>query len=284
MRGSVLVAMQIRALSEAEVGSIAVEWARREGWNPGIHDGAIFARTDPGAFLGTELDGRIVATHASTCYGERFAFMGFYIVTPEHRGQGLGLPIWSAGVQRCGDRNIGLDGVLERVEDYRRNGFEIDYRNRRYRGRGGGARSGASVPIAPSDVDSIVAYDARCFPAWRERFVRDWVAQDDSFARVVKAQDAIRGYAVMRKCFDGWKIGPLFADEPGTARALFDDLRAEVPGQTFYLDVPAIHDDAVAMATGAGMEVVFETARMYTRGRPPFALERCFGVTTFELG
>ena len=32
------------------------------------------------------------------------------------------------------------------------------------------------------------------------------------------------------------------------------------------------------------MEPVFETARMYTAGRPPFSLERCFGVTSFELG
>jgi hypothetical protein len=32
------------------------------------------------------------------------------------------------------------------------------------------------------------------------------------------------------------------------------------------------------------MTPVFETARMYKNGRPEIGLERCFGVTSFELG
>ncbi len=32
------------------------------------------------------------------------------------------------------------------------------------------------------------------------------------------------------------------------------------------------------------MTPIFETARMYKNGAPQTRLERCFGVTTFELG
>ena len=39
-----------------------------------------------------------------------------------------------------------------------------------------------------------------------------------------------------------------------------------------------------ALATRHGMRKVFGTARMYTGSEPPIALERVFGVTTFELG
>ena len=32
------------------------------------------------------------------------------------------------------------------------------------------------------------------------------------------------------------------------------------------------------------MTPVFETARMYRNGAPEMRLDRCFGLTTFELG
>ena len=32
------------------------------------------------------------------------------------------------------------------------------------------------------------------------------------------------------------------------------------------------------------MKPMFETARMYTKGKPNIDLQRVFGVTTFELG
>ena len=41
---------------------------------------------------------------------------------------------------------------------------------------------------------------------------------------------------------------------------------------------------AVALAARYVMAPVFETARMYKNGSSKMWLERCFGVTTFELG
>jgi len=40
----------------------------------------------------------------------------------------------------------------------------------------------------------------------------------------------------------------------------------------------------VAVVDGHDLAPVFETARMYTGAIRPLALERVFGVTTFELG
>ncbi|MGA7974203.1 MAG: GNAT family N-acetyltransferase, partial [Pseudolabrys sp.] len=41
---------------------------------------------------------------------------------------------------------------------------------------------------------------------------------------------------------------------------------------------------ALALAEAHGLSPVFETARMYTGAIRELALERVFGVTTFELG
>ena len=54
------------------------------------------------------------------------------------------------------------------------------------------------------------------------------------------------------------------------------------------LDLSSVAFDEIARYDGTverhGTEPVFETARMYTKGSPAGRIDRCFGVTTFELG
>jgi ribosomal protein S18 acetylase RimI-like enzyme len=57
-----------------------------------------------------------------------------------------------------------------------------------------------------------------------------------------------------------------------------------MPGEFIVLDVPQTNAAAVALAERHGMTSVFETARMYTKGAPAIAIDRVFGVTSFELG
>jgi hypothetical protein len=61
-------------------------------------------------------------------------------------------------------------------------------------------------------------------------------------------------------------------------------LASRVPGQPIFLDTPEANPAAIELAKRHGMEPVFETARMYTMGSPAGRIDRCFGVTTFELG
>jgi hypothetical protein len=91
---------------------------------------------------------------------------------------------------------------------------------------------------------------------------------------------------VLRKSANGYKVGPLFADDPGTAARLLAGLAAAVPGQPFCIDIP----DETAQPGGGelvlrfGLTEVFRTARMYTAGVPAFESARVFGVTSLELG
>ena len=61
-------------------------------------------------------------------------------------------------------------------------------------------------------------------------------------------------------------------------------LLARAPDAAVFLDTPEVNPAAVALAARHAMAPVFETARMYKNGSPEMRLERCFGVTTFELG
>jgi hypothetical protein len=61
----------------------AVEWATREGWNPGLHDADAFYATDPNGFFIGRLDSEAISVISGVRYGDDFGFLGFYIVKPE---------------------------------------------------------------------------------------------------------------------------------------------------------------------------------------------------------
>lgn len=279
--------LDIRTMRRADL-DLAIEWAAREGWNPGIRDAACFFAADPEGFLLASLDDEPVAVISAVRYGEEFGFVGFYIVAPAFRGQGFGLRIWQAAMERLAGRNVGIDGVVAQQENYLKSGFRLAYRNIRYAGRQGPGGSGDEagiIPLTEIPFETLAAYDRRHFPAPREDFLRTWIAQPGGAARGAWDGARLRGYGVIRPCRQGHKIGPLFADDPEVGERLFQALTRSVgEGELFYLDIPETNPDAVDLVCRHAMEMVFETARMYTGECPRLPISSMFGVTSFELG
>lgn len=275
----------IRAMTRPEL-DFAVELAAREGWNPGLHDADCFHRADPGGFLVGLLDGRPIACISAVSYAGAFGFIGFYIVLPEYRGQGYGLQIWRQAMARLAGHNIGLDGVVGQQANYTRSGFRLAYRNIRYEGVAKRQQAGAPLaPLTSVDLDTLAAYDRAVFPAERRAFLACWTSMPDSTGLAWLEDGQLRGYGVIRRCRQGCKVGPLFADSVRIANALYDGLADQADaGEPVYLDVPEMNPAAVALAERNGMHKVFETVRMYTGETPPLDLARIYGVTTFELG
>ena len=271
---------ELRALGDVEV-EVAIDWAAAEGWNPGVHDADTFAAADDGAFIGGFLGEDLVAVVSAVRYGRAFGFVGFYIVAPEHRGRGFGLQVWRAAIDRLAGRTIGLDGVLEQEQTYRRSGFEAAFHSARFAGLAPGV-----VDLAGMPFDAVVAFDRRFFPANRTRLLSAWVRQPDAVAQAVVGGDgATVGYAVRRACRTGYKIGPLFAHTPAVADALFCSVTADLgPHDEVFLDVPLTNPRAIALAERHHLTPVFETVRMYTAPAPRVAADRAFGITSFELG
>jgi len=270
-----------------EVERIAVEWAAKEGWNPGLHDAPYFYAADPKGFFAGFLGDEPIACISAVAYDPDFAFIGFYIVKPEHRGKGYGLKIWNAAIAYLQTQNIGLDGVVEQQVNYKKSGFELAYRNIRYEGTAQPttARFPEIVPASEVAYDEIAQYDAGIFPVPRPRFLQGWLKQPESLALVALQAGRVAGYSVLRKCRIGYKIGPLFADNKDLANKLFLASCNQVkPGTAIFLDTPAMNEAAVQLAEAHGMKKVFETARMYTKSQPDIDLNRIYGVTTFELG
>jgi GNAT superfamily N-acetyltransferase len=280
-----MVAFTIRTMRPDEI-AIAVDWAAAEGWNPGLADAACFASADPEGFLIGELDGKPAATVSCVNYGARFAFLGFYIVREDLRGRGYGLRIWNAAIAHAGTRVIGLDGVTAQQENYRKSGFALAYANVRYGGTVAAPAAPRADVIALSDVPmaAVEADDATVFPAPRSAFLRAWIGAPGHVGCGIVRDSRLAGWGVIRPCRNGFKIGPLVADDRATADAVLSALLARVGGGEIFLDVPGINVEAIALAQDFGLAPVFETARMYTGAIAPLRLERVFGVTSFELG
>lgn len=276
----------IKTMGRKEI-DIAIEWAAKEGWNPGLHDADCYYSADSNGFLIGRLGDEPIATISVIKYGESFGFLGFYIVKPEYRGKGYGIQIWNAGLKYLEGRNIGLDGVVAQQDNYKKSGFKLAYRNIRYEGFGGGDlhQNSEIVPLSTLPFETIDSYDRPFFPANRSQFIKAWINQADSHALGIMQNGKLVGYGVIRQCRSGYKIGPLFADSPEFAESLFLALKSKVkPSEPVYLDIPEVNQAAVALADRYNMTVSFETARMYRGEVADMPLNRLFGVTSFEIG
>lgn len=273
----------VSVMSRAQL-DMAVDWAAKEGWNPGLGDAGLFHAADPQGFLVGLQDGEPVACIAVVRYGHRYGFLGFYIAAPAWRGKGLGMAVWQAGLQHLGERTVGLDGVLAQQDNYRKSGFTLAHRNIRYGGKPQLAKPGiAFTDPAELPFDRLAAYDRRFFPAPRDVFLSGWLAAVGHRSLAVVQDGALKGLGIIRPCREGHKIGPLYAETPVLAEALFNGLAEGCAGPVF-LDVPETNPVAVKLAESAGLTPAFETARMYKGPAPEIEIAGLYGITTFELG
>ncbi|MBG1270172.1 GNAT family N-acetyltransferase [Nostoc sp. WHI] len=274
----------VRPMNRSEI-DLAITWAATEGWNPGRYDAESFYQTDENGFFLGELNGEPAGCISAIAYDQHFGFLGFYIVKPQFRRQGLGMKIWKTGMDYLGaDRNIGLDGVVAQQDNYEKSGFQIAYNHIRYEGVGGGVVPAGIVELKTLPFEELVAYDCQLFPSERSLFLRHWIEQPESTAFGFIKNGYLVGYGVIRSAHTGFRIGPLFANDEQIAEALFQALLAQNPHAPVFFDVPDTNIQAIELVQRYLLQPVSQTARMYTKEIPNLPINRVFAVTSLELG
>ena len=71
--------LKIRYMTRNEL-DVAVGWAAKEGWNPGLNDADVFWQTDPEGFMALEKDGQMIGSVSGVSYNGKFGFGGFFIL------------------------------------------------------------------------------------------------------------------------------------------------------------------------------------------------------------
>jgi ribosomal protein S18 acetylase RimI-like enzyme len=273
----------IRPMTKPEL-DLALDWAAEEGWNPGYYDAECFYQTDPQGFFMGYLNDEPIASISAVAYDSSFGFMGLYIVRPSFRGQGWGLKLWQAAIEYLGTRNIGLEGVISQQENYQKSGFKFAHRHIRYQGTGGGVIPDALIPLSMVPWEELLAYDSQHFPVSRPVFLKHWIQQPEITAFAIKHHGKLNGYGVLRLCRNGYRIGPLFADNVGYAELLLQGLMSQRPNSPVFLDVPDTNFAGINLAEKYGMKLFFSNSRMYRFTPANLPLNQVFGVTTLELG
>ncbi|MGD9817133.1 MAG: GNAT family N-acetyltransferase [Desulfomonilaceae bacterium] len=278
--------LTIRRMNRGEL-DMACDWAAKEGWNPGIYDSECFYAQDPDGFFIGLLDDRPVAMVSAVAYGRTYGFMGFYIVEQDYRDTGYGLQMWEAGLDYLGNRCIGLDSVRPDLVSQKRPEFKPAYTNFRFKWLKDREFDIEHKVIPLSDISwaTLMPYDYEVFTFERENFLRSWISVPGTLSFGVIRNDKLLGYGVIRQCREGFKVGPLFADDNAAARSLFNALTKDLDsGTAVFLDTPLVNTSALDLTHDYGMVEVFRTTRMYRGKQPLLPLHKWFGVTTFELG
>lgn len=284
---------EIKGASAADMALLR-DWADEEGWNPGDSDRFAFAVADPGGFLVGRLGGEPVACVSAVRYGAGFGFIGFYIARPDVRGQGYGIRLWKAAMERLDGRLVGLDGVVAQQDNYRKSGFRSAWNNVRFEGVPRAEAAGSAgdavaegveiVDAATLPFGQLAAYDRRFFPEPRDAFLAAWVGLPGRTALAAVREGRVEGFGVVRPCSGASRVGPLYAATPAVATALLLALAGRVPGGAVAVDAPDAHPRAAALLGGLGLTPTFEAARMYTGQEPEVDLNGMYGVTSLELG
>lgn len=280
---------KLRQLDLAGVKTL-VGWAEAEGWNPGPYDAEVFHATDPEGFYGFYHKNELIAGGSVVSYDGEFGFMGLFIVQPGYRSSGLGRRLWYLRRDLLLSRlkagaSIGMDGVLAMQPFYEQGGFKISFRDERYMRTGAAFEPDKQIsPLTEKDMEQVLAYDKVCFGFARPQFMIPWLRLPGNKAFKYTEGGALKGFAVVRKLLAGFKIGPLFADNPAIAEELYKACLDSVPGEQIYIDIPVCNAGALALVRKYQADYVFECARMYHGSPPAIEMDRVFGITSFELG
>lgn len=283
-----LRSLEFRQLDRADF-DLLMDWCDHEGWNPGLYDREAFWAQDPEGFRGFHVDGQLIAGGSIVHYDGAFGFMGFFIVRPEHRGHGIGRHLWVQRRDALLDKlkpgaAIGMDGVVDMQPFYEKGGFKRQFAEFRHTRLGASMAVDARVVDGVGDRGALHAYDLGCFCFERPRFLDAWTGQRE--ARIFRFMDngRIQGWAALRMAVSGRRIGPLFADSPEVAEALYRACLNAAPGEEVHLDVPMNNPEAVSLMGRLEAAPQFEVARMVHGTAPNWPIHRIYGVTSFELG
>ncbi|MEL6640543.1 MAG: GNAT family N-acetyltransferase [Pseudomonadota bacterium] len=273
----------VRTATLAEL-DIVLDWAAAEGWNPGLDDAVAFFAADPdGFFVATDADDTPIAAISVVNHSPHYAFLGLYIVTPGHRGRGVGFDLWTHAIAHAGARTIGLDGVEAQQDNYAASGFRKAGGTTRYIGEVDANREVGILPAETQDLPALIVMEAAATGTSKPAYLTAWFnASSHRQTFVHKTGDKITGFCTVRMCRDGAKIGPLVAETATQAQRLLCHAASVFPGP-LIIDVPDASTGLSHLCQSRGMTPGFRTARMY-RGPEPSGSHPFFAVTSLELG
>ena len=288
-----------RAFSADEAHSMIFKLVEEEQWRPAIDDLNLYYNADPSGFYIGELNGKPIGGVTLFKYGDAFAFFHHFVVQKEYRGSGFGKSmfkqVYEAIPSSC---NVGLDVVKDVIPSYRKKGFQEAHH-----------LSQVMVDIAASSAklqkftvvdiaiqsakqvnfDKLSAYDDAAFGAPHKRFLIGLLQSPNTITLgAIDTAGKVVGFVAARKTVieeEGWKIGPLYADNDQIVRAILKEVLKEMNKDSPERKVATLvlgmdlHPGTKALAKELNAITLLDMVRMYTKGPLDFAKDKVYSFT-----
>ena len=277
--------LTIRNLSLQEM-VFPMEVAYKEGWNPGLYDGVAFYQMDPDGFFLAEQDGGMVGAISAVSYEDRLVFIGNQFVLPPFRGQGIGKALWEHALGVAGDRSIRVNGLPEGRHFYESYGFRELGNIIRYGGSifAEGRVSDDIYSALDIDFRQLTEFDAGFFGIARPGFLRTWLETPAMISLCLLKEGEMQGWGCMRRCRDGWRLGPVFARNYNHAEELVRHFALSTIAETVYMDVTDGNVQAIRLAFTMGMTPWEARVKLFKGGYIKEPLDQIYGFTTVDIG
>jgi predicted N-acetyltransferase YhbS len=190
----------------------AVQITDQMNWGMVKEDFEFMMKLEPeGCFV--LLDDRERVGIATTVSFGKKGWFGNLIIAESHRKKGAGSSLVRHSVDYLGGRGVetvGLYAYVNKVNFYRRLGFEYDLEFTVLKGKGfSSAKQEGVIEARKEDMRQIIDYDGLCFGASRSKVLEPLLSDSGNVGYVYMEGNRMRGYA-LAKVYDGTAdLGPL---------------------------------------------------------------------------
>lgn len=220
------------------------QWCVEEGWNLGMYDSGIYHQVDPsGHFLFLKTDEPVGAI-SLVKHKNDFYTVGPFIVNKKWRDLGMGKIIWQETVERLdGEVSVLLYAVPEQTRRYQKAGFNFYFENHRWclaNKEKCLLKTSADIKeIKLDNLQSISLYDEEIFQASRQRAFESLLNTPNSSGCFIGDKNDIQGFGFIRPCINGYRVGPLMAENLDIARQLVLALVKPINNGSIFIDSPS---------------------------------------------
>jgi GNAT superfamily N-acetyltransferase len=258
----------------ADDARAALALSQEAHWNQNEADWRFFL-TRGTVFGIRDGDNRLIATAALLPYASNNAWISMVLVTQNWRRRGLATKLLDACLDAAREQDLTtwLDATPAGATVYGPLGFTPTLELRRLRFAGSASLATTKPkPAANSRLDDLIARDRCAMGFDRSALLRELAGRSGS--QLISHGGAM---ALVRGGRTARHIGPLFADDAGSATALIETIAQSETGQ-ILIDVVSGHDEFLKNLTNSGWTIERPFQRMRfgnaatQTAAPPFAV------------
>jgi GNAT superfamily N-acetyltransferase len=277
-----MIAMQIsverlRTLRAEDMDAV-IKLSSLAGWNQTADDWRMLLDLSPSGCFAIESDGQLVSTTTVVCYGNRLAWIGMVLTSPQFRGRGFARRLLAHALDYAnslGIETVKLDATDQGKKLYGKFGFHPEQSIERW------VRPGASNTTSPGTSSRPPRYSPRLdFDA----ICADRTDMLEHLARRSQVYSHSKALLFARAGRTTAYLGPCLAYELADVRVLVSDCIHASPHASWSWDLLPANHNAVAIASELGFSRQRHLTRM-ARGRPLRGRDDfIYAIAGFELG